>query len=702
MSSLHRALLEILKNSENSLKKEQLLEQLSCTAEELDLALEQLQRGYRVRKDQEYYSSMENDTLKVGTLSVTSQGNGFVSVEGMKDIYISKEHLKGCIHNDLVLVQINPNGSDRLEGKISKRLARGVTSMVGEVVSSKKGFLLVPEDSRYHMRIKLKNVNVGALEGDKVVFKLVGESKKNNYEGQVIEILGNKNDPGMDVLVLARSFDVEDRWPEEVLEEVKQIPDHVLEEEMDSRVDLRDELIFTIDGDHSKDFDDAISLRRLENGNYELGVHIADVSHYVKKDSALDQEALKRGNSNYLIDHVIPMLPHELSSGICSLKEDVDRLTRSFVMEYSPSMDLVSYRTFLSVIHSKKRMTYRHVNEILEQGKIPEGYEGFEEKLVEMQAFAHLLRKEREKRGATDFDLAEPLIDVNEKGVPRRIIKFERGEAEKLIEDFMIAANEAAAMDMEQRELPFLYRVHENPSEKKMEDVLSVFAQVGYYVKKSGQDYHDPKTMQAILEGLKRREDYKVLAKRMLRTMKKAQYSSKNIGHFGLASQSYAHMTSPIRRYSDLENHRILMELEKSNEKEVLEQFETLVRDLAFHLSSREQISQKLEREVSRMKAAEYMRSHIHQEYEGVVSDLSSKGMYVQLPNLIEGKVSFQNMNGTFTFDEKSYTIKSLNSDLVYRLGSKVTVVVLDASKQKRTIEFGIKGTPLVKRKKER
>lgn len=700
MSSLYQDLLGILRNSKEALSKEQLLEKLSCSEEELESSLENLQKSYKIKKENESYSSMESETLKVGKLSVNSKGYGFVIVEDSEDIYIPKERVRGYLHNDLVLVQIVKNENGKPEGKLIKRLAHEDLPMVGEVVSIKKGLFIEPEDSRYHMKVRLKNVDFGALAGDKVVFKLVEKTSKNVYNGQVVEILGNKNAPFMDILVLARSFDVEDRFPKEVMEEIKQIPDIVLEEEIKSRVDLRDEMIFTIDGDHSKDFDDAISLKKLPNGNYELGVHIADVSHYVKKDTAIDKEALKRGNSNYLINHVIPMLPYELSNGICSLKENVDRLTRTFLMEYDPSFNLVSYKTFLSVIRSKKRMTYNQVNEVLEQDKMIDGYENFKDTLLDMQKLAHGLRALRKERGSIDFDLAEPFIEVNEKGTPCRIIKLERGESEKLIEDFMIAANEVVALDMEQKKLPFLYRVHEIPSEKKVESILSLFAQIGFFIKKENLDYHNPKTIQQILEQLKSREDYTILARKMLKVMKNAQYSSLNIGHFGLASKNYAHMTSPIRRYSDLQNHRILLELEKNNEKEALEQFETFIKDLAFHLTSREKIAQNLERDVNRMKTAEYMKSHIHQEYDAVICDIDKKGMSVQLPNLVEGRISFQNMNGEFIFDEQKYIIKDVNNSLIYKLGSKIRVVVLDASKQKHTIDFAIKGTPFVKVKK--
>ena len=476
----------------------------------------------------------------------------------------------------------------------------------------------------------------------------------------------------------------------DVKEELKKIPDHVLEEEYQGRKDLREEEIFTIDGDDTKDIDDAISLKQTPDG-YELGVHIADVSHYVQEGTALDSEALERGTSVYLVDRVIPMLPHELSNGICSLNPNVDSLTISCVMQFDWNGNMTSYDIFPSVIKSRKQMTYHCVNQILEKNEVPNGYEPFVETLKKMRDFSQILRKVKHARGAIDFDIDEAKILVDENCVPTEIKLRNRGTGEKLIEDFMIAANECVASHIFYMNLPFIYRIHESPKEEKIKEFLNFVSTLGYHVEGKVKDNH-PKTIQKILQSLEDKKEYKILASLMLRSMQKAIYSKDNVGHFGLASRCYTHFTSPIRRYPDTTVHRLLHTylFDQNLSSHTLHTYEEKLIYIAEHSSMKERASVDCEREVEDMKMAEYMEQHIGEEFEGMISSVMSFGLFVELDNLIEGLVPIKDMNDFFHYDEERMTLTGEKSHIEYRIGERLVVKVVRASKEEKQIDFEI------------
>ena len=472
---------------------------------------------------------------------------------------------------------------------------------------------------------------------------------------------------------------------------MKNIPEEVLESDKKNRRDLTNQVIFTIDGDDTKDIDDAISIKRLENGNYELGVHIADVSYYVKEGSALDVNAMDRGTSVYLVDRVIPMIPHQLSNGICSLNEGVERLAVSCVMEIDDHGKLVDYEIFPSIIKSRKKMTYKCVNSILENDIVPEGYEPFVNDLKTMYELSRIVRKSKLNRGYLDFDVDEPKIIVDEKCHPIEIKIRNRGVGENLIEDFMILANECVATHIFYMELPFIYRVHEIPKEEKIRDFLSYIGTLGY-VYHGNMKETNPKMVQGLLEFLKDKKEYKILSSLLLRSMQKAVYKAENLGHYGLASKCYTHFTSPIRRYPDTTVHRLLHTYLFNNDlsSETIRHWEQKLPVIAEIASARERASVDCEREVDDMKMAEYMEDHIGEKFEGMISGVTNFGVFIQLDNLVEGLCRLQDMNDFYHYDEKTMSITGEKSKMKYTLGDRVLIKVIRASKEEQTIDFEI------------
>ena len=465
----------------------------------------------------------------------------------------------------------------------------------------------------------------------------------------------------------------------------------VYDVELKDRRDLRNEVIFTIDGDDTKDIDDAISIKKLPNGHYQLGVHIADVSYYVREGSPLDNEAMERGTSVYLVDRVIPMLPHELSNGICSLNPNVDRLAISCVMEFDSNGKQLDYEIFQSVIKSRIQMTYKKVNSILEKDIIPDGYEDYVEDLKTMSELANILRKAKVKRGYIDFEVDEAKILVDENCVPIDVVLRDRGTGEKLIEDFMIAANECVASHIYFMNLPFIYRVHEYPKEEKIRSFLGFISGLGYKVTGNIKDFK-PTTMQNILGQLKDKPEYKILSTLLLRSMQKAVYKPENLGHYGLASSCYTHFTSPIRRYPDTTVHRLLRTylFDKNIDMRTIKKWEEKLVYVAEHSSERERASVDCEREVDDMKMAEYMEKHIGEEFEGMISSITSFGMFVELDNLIEGLVSLRDMKDFFHFDEEHLCLTGEKSHVKYSIGERVVIKVVRASKEEKTIDFEV------------
>ena len=545
------------------------------------------------------------------------------------------------------------------------------------------------------MEIILDNKDLDDLvDGHKIQVSIVKEMGKYKYLGEVVKIIGHKNDPGVDILSIIYDHGINDVFTDEVMEEVNALPSEVLDSDRKGRKDLTDMTIFTIDGDDTKDIDDAISISK-KGENYILGVHIADVSYYVKEGTALYKEAYSRGTSVYLVDRVVPMLPHKLSNGICSLNPNVDRLAISCIMEITPNGKIVSHDIFESVIRSRIQMTYKKVNKILNDEETPEGYEPFKDDLKLMWELAKILRKEKLARGYLDFDVDEPKILVDENCKPYDVVLRERGKGENMIEDFMIAANETVAEHVFYMGLPFVYRVHEVPDNEKVEEFLNSISMLGYHVV-GDRNFVYPKSMKKILDQLRDKEGFEILSTLLLRCMKKAVYKPENLGHYGLASKCYTHFTSPIRRFPDTTVHNLLRKyiFNEPNDKELnrlIEYWEENLPALCDHASEKERDSIDCERDVESMKMAEYMESHIGEEYDGTISSVMNFGLFVQLDNMIEGLVHISEIKGDYyTFDETTHTLRGEKKGKMYKLGQKVRVVVTNASKENSTIDFNL------------
>lgn len=692
-------ILEVLGKSDGALSIYDIQDKLSLNTvdqvKELSEELRKLEEDVLIyHSNKNKYMLLEKSQLRKGLMRVNKKGFGFVEVENMDDdIFVSSDNMNGAIHDDIVLVEITSKMHlDRLEGRILKVLKRQVTRYIGEINFVKNKGIIKLDDQKVKIEIEVKKEDsMNAVDGHKVVVELGKRINNHKYYGKVVEIIGHKNDPGVDILSIVYKYSINTEFPDDVKEEVAKMPMEVSKEELEGRIDLRDEEIFTIDGDDTKDIDDAISIKLLPNGHYKLGVHIADVSYYVKEGSPLDDEAMERGTSVYLVDRVIPMLPHELSNGICSLNPNVDRLAISCVMEFDSNGKQLDYSIFPSVIKSRIQMTYKKVNSILEKNEIPEGYEPFVKSLRIMHDLAKILRKAKEARGYIDFEVDEAKILVDENCVPTEIVKRDRGTGELLIEDFMIAANECVATHIYFMNLPFIYRVHESPKEEKIRSYLSFIGTLGYQIPGDVKDFK-PKTMQKLIKFLEDKPEFKILSSLLLRSMQKAVYKPENLGHYGLASKCYTHFTSPIRRYPDTTVHRLLRTylFNKNLSQNTLRHWEDKLVYVAEHSSSRERASVDCEREVEDMKMAEYMEKHIGEEYEGMISSVTNFGMFVELDNLIEGLVPIRDMKDFFHYDEERMTLTGERSHVKYTIGERVIVKVVRASKEDKTIDFEV------------
>ena len=661
--------------------------------------LEDNAQVYHTKKDK--FMLFNDSNSRVGILQVTTKGTGYVMLDSGEEIKVYPENLNGAINKDKVIVNIDDKNNTPLTGSIVRIVERANDQVVGTVYFNKKRIFVKPDDRKLNIKIVIdKNYHNNLVEGHKVLVKLLGLNPQKEYRCQVIRVLGHINDPGIDILSIMAKYNINDAFPSEVMEQVQnEVPSELSKEEIDKRLsstgkDLRDEVIFTIDGDDTKDIDDAISIEKLDNGNYKLGVHIADVSYYVKENSPLDKEALKRGTSVYLADRVTPMLPHELSNGICSLNPNVDRFAISCIMEIDNNGNVVNYDIFDSIIRSRIQMTYKKANQVMDDNIVPEGYEEYVDKLLLMKELAAILRKNKVDKGYIDFDIEEPKLVINEDGECIDVSLRERGTGEKLIEDFMIAANETVASHFYHMDYPLVYRIHGEPSEEKINTFLSLVSIMGYQVVGNLKKI-TPKTIQQMLEQLKDKKEYYILSSQMLRSMQKAVYDPKNIGHFGLASKIYCHFTSPIRRYPDLSVHRSIRKCLLSNDVTIntIKAWESKLPLIAEQSSVCERAAIECEREVDDMKMAEYMEKHIGEEYQGIITGVMSFGFFVQLPNMIEGLVRVEDLNDDFyTYDESTFSLSSVKNKRGYRLGDEVSVVVKAASKENHTIDFYIKG----------
>ncbi len=663
--------------------------------QELQKNMEELVQDYLVFKTKkDKYLLMKNcPGLKIGRLSVNKKGFGFLILDKEDDIYISKDDMNGAINDDTVLVEITQKGLEPA-GKVLKIVKRDLKNIVGEVKIIGKKKILEPDDDKLSLTIHLTpETSKNCVEGHKVLARLTKKIDNRTYMADTIKILGHKDDAGIDILSIAYKYDIFEEFSPETIKELDKIPEEVSDKELEGRKDLTSELIFTIDGADTKDIDDAISLT-IKDGIYTLGVHIADVSHYVKENTSLGDDAYARGTSSYLADTVIPMIPHKLSNGICSLNEGVVRLSMSCVMDINKNGDVVSYDIFPSFIKSRKKMTYDAVNEILENNHIPEGYKEFADTLRNMHELSLILRKKKVARGYIEFDIPEAKIIQDEEGKAIDIKKRVQRSGELLIEDFMIAANETVATHISNMELPFIYRVHDLPNQDKVTDFLNLVKALGYQIHTNIKEI-TPKTMQSLLNELKDKPEFVILSTLLLRSMKKAEYSKTNIGHFGLSSKNYTHFTSPIRRFPDLTVHRLLKKylIEKDFSMSTISYLENSLVEIAEHSSERELAATQAERDVNDMKMAEYMESHIGEEYDGIISSVTNFGLFVELPNLVEGLIHISNIPGDYyEYVPVLLSLIGKSTKKTYRIGDKIKVRVAAASKETAQIDFDIVG----------
>ena len=640
------------------------------------------------------YSKAEGKYL-TGIFTAHQRGFGFVTVPGEdEDIFIPEAQVNGAMHLDTVQVAVTKGASSekRREGSVVKILKRGMEQLVCYYEESKNYGFAVPDNPRFTQDIFIpKEHSMGAVRGHKVVVQITEYGKNGRKpEGKVVEILGHVNDPGTDIMSIVRGYDLPMEFPAKVLKQAERVPDEVSEADMAGRMDLRDWQTVTIDGEDAKDLDDAITLTK-ENGKYTLGVHIADVTNYVQEHSALDVEALNRGTSVYLVDRVIPMLPHKLSNGICSLNAGENRLALSCIMTIDEKGNVVDHTIAETVIKVDRRMSYSSVKKILEDKDEAERakYEELIPMFELMQELAGILRKKRMSRGSIDFDFPETKIILNEQGKPVDIKPYDRNVATKIIEDFMLIANEIVAQDYFWQELPFVYRTHDNPDGEKIKKLATFINNFGYSIH-IGQDEVHPKELQKLLIKIEGTPEEALISRLTLRSMKQAKYTTVSTGHFGLATNYYCHFTSPIRRYPDLQIHRIIKDnLRGCMDAKKIAHYEKILDDVASHSSKTERRAEEAERETDKLKKVEYMSERIGECFEGVISGVTEWGFYVELPNTIEGLVHVTSLKDDYYhYDERSYELIGETTNHRYKLGQKVKVMVEATDKLLRTIDF--------------
>lgn len=637
--------------------------------------------------------------IRVGIFRATSRGFGFVTVEGMeKDIYIAEYNVADAFHEDKVEIQvIKPaQGTRSAEGRILKVLEHGITKVTGVFEKSRNFGFVRPDNQKFDSDIFIsKSKDMGAMTGHRVVVRLInyGDAHR-NPEGEVIEILGHINDPKADILAIVRGLDIPEEFSEDVMREAASMPEEVSEEERQGRLDLRHLQTVTIDGEDAKDLDDAITIT-YDNGLYHLGVHIADVTHYVKEGSALDCSALDRGTSVYLVDRVIPMLPHRLSNGICSLNQGEDRLALTCLMDINEKGEIISHQIAESVINVDRRMSYTKVAAILaDDPDAQKEYEALVPMFFCMRSLSAILREKRRKRGSLDFDFPESKIKLDENCHVISIEPYERNEATDLIEDFMLAANETIAEDSFWQELPFVYRIHEEPDGEKLLQLSQMVACLGYGMKSTGsggKTFH-PKEIQKLLAKAADTPEEAFISRIALRSMRQARYSTTCAGHFGLAATYYCHFTSPIRRYPDLQIHRIIKEnLHGTLDEDRAAHYHTILDEVAKKTSTLERRADEAERETDKLKKAEYMQDHMEEVFEGMVTSVVEWGMYVELPNTVEGLVHVEDMDDDFYhYDRQRMTMTGHRTGRQYGIGTKVRVQAIDVDLQSRSVLFGL------------
>ena len=645
---------------------------------------------YSERKNK--YLLLENSHLVKGDLILNDKGFGFIEIgKDIKDVYVNEKNINGAIDGDTVLFEYLNKDPLKPEGKIIRVIKRNYDPLVGEVILIDGDYFVKPDKKGKNIYIPRDYLN-GAVEGHKVV---VEPLKEGNRIGKITKIIGHKNDVGVDILSFVYEYNFSPDFPKEVIDELDSIPQFLSSNDINEglssgRKDLRDEMIFTIDGADTKDIDDAISIKKISDNEYILGVHIADVSYYVKEGSKIDEEAYFRGTSVYLVDRVLPMLPHKLSNGICSLNENEDRFAMSCIMHIDNRGNVTKYEITPSIIRSRKKMTYDNVNLILEDNIIPDGYEEFADTLIVMEELSKILRKKMISRGYIEFESDEAKIIVDENCHPIDIKARVQKTGEQLIENFMIVANETVAGSIFYKNLPGIYRVHDKPNEKRIEEFIKFLSLHGYTAVGKNK-IETPRDLQKILNSLENVPEVKVLHDMAIRSQAKAVYSDVNIGHFGLGSKCYSHFTSPIRRYPDLILHRLIREYNYNYSEDIINKNKEYLPVATDHLSTREQEAQNCERDVDKMKKAEYMMDHVGEVYEGIISGVQEFGFFVELDNTVEGLVRVEDIKGDyFIYNQDLMALLGKRSKRKYAFGDKVVVKVLGADKDRSTIDFEI------------
>lgn len=640
------------------------------------------------------YGKAEEFAL-AGTFSGHAKGFGFVTIEGREqDVFIPADKTKGAMDGDKVQIVIEGEArGKRAEGAVLRILEHANKTVIGFYQKNKNFGFVLPDNQKLGQDIFIpQGKDIGAVTGHKVIVRITdfGDDRK-KPEGVITEILGHVNDPGVDILSIIKAYGLPEGFSDEVMVQVAGIPDEVEEEEKKNRLDLRHLQTVTIDGEDAKDLDDAISISKENDDHYTLGVHIADVSHYVTENSPLDKEALKRGTSVYLVDRVIPMLPHKLSNGICSLNAGTDRLALSCLMEIDGKGNVIGHRIAETLIQVDRRMTYTAVNAIVtdRDPDVMEEYRDFVPMFDLMKELADILRERRKKRGSIDFDFPESKIILDEKGRPVDIKPYERNAATKIIEDFMLMANETIAEDYFWQELPFLYRTHDYPDPEKMKRLGTFINNFGYTIRTQNGEVH-PKELQKLLDKIEGTPEEALISRLTLRSMKQAKYTTVCTGHFGLAANYYTHFTSPIRRYPDLQIHRIIKEnLRRGLSDRRFAHYDSILPEVAVQCSSMERRADEAERETDKLKKCEYMSKRIGKEYDGVISGVTNWGLYVELPNTVEGLIRVNDLTGDyFVFDEEHMELVGEMTRKSYKLGQKIRVQVADTDKLTRTIDF--------------
>lgn len=642
------------------------------------------------------YSKGEEGGGLVGTFISHPKGFGFVEIEGRsEDLYIPESGVNGAFHQDQVQVELlKGQGGRRQEARIVKILSHGLTKVVGTYQKSKSFGFVIPDLEKISTDIYIPaEGSKGAVTGHKVVVELTDYGDdKHKPEGRITEILGHVNDPGVDILSIVKGYDLPVEFEEKLLNQAERVGKPVSEADMAGRRDLRSLQMVTIDGEDAKDLDDAVSLTR-EGENYCLGVHIADVSNYVQENSALDREALNRGTSVYLVDRVIPMLPHTLSNGICSLNQGEDRLALSCLMKVNKKGEVVSYEIAETVICVDRRMSYTAVRKILEEGdsELIQEYEELVPMFQDMQELAAILRKKRRQRGSIDFDFPESKIILDQKGNPVSIEPYERNVATDLIEDFMLLANETVAQHFYWMEVPFLYRTHETPDTEKIEKLATFIHNFGYHIKIKTSDHEvHPKEIQKLLASIEGTEEEALIARLALRSMKQAKYSVECTGHFGLACACYCHFTSPIRRYPDLQIHRIIKEQLRGRLMEKrIDHYKEILPEVARQTSRLERRADEAERETDKLKKAQYMKHHIGETLEGIISGITAWGIYVELPNTVEGMIHVARLTGDYYYyKEETFEMVGRDTGRCFKLGQRLKVFVDSVDMVSKSVDF--------------